>query len=171
MNAKKVIVFGLALVLVVGSLGGIFIALVKDDGSSSSSSPTSSSTVSTTSTTRADFTGEGSAAFCAAYTRLNGAIAQQTPKTSDAASLQADFQRRVDAVKALALIAPAEIAPDVKAISASYQQVLPALSAVGFDMSKVPAAQQAALETPAVVLAGQRTAQYTERICKVSATP
>ena len=171
MNAKKLVVFGLALVLVVGSLGGIFIALVKDDGSSSSSSSSTSSTSSTTSTTRVEFTGTGSAAFCAADSRLNAAIAQQAPTASDAASLQADFQRRVDAVKELATVAPAEIAPDVQAISAAYQQLLPALNAVGFDMSKVPQAERAAAQTPAVTLAGQRISQYTQRICKENTAP
>ena len=168
MNAKKIIVFALALVLVVGSLGGIFVALLKNDDSSSSSS-TTSSTVSTTSTTRVDFTGTGSAEFCAADSRLNAAIAQQAPTTTDAASLQADFQRRADAVKQLATLAPAEIAPDVQTISAAYQQLIPALAAAGYDMSKVSQADRAATQTPGVTLAGQRLSQYTERICKENA--
>ena len=168
MNARKIIVFALALVLVVGSLGGIFVALLKNDDSSSSSS-TTSSTASTTSTTRVDFTGTGSAEFCAADSRLNAAIAQQAPTTTDAASLQADFQRRADAVKQLATLAPAEIAPDVQTISAAYQQLIPALAAAGYDMSKVSQAARAAPQTPGVPLAGQRLSQYTERICKENA--
>lgn len=167
MNAKKIVVFGLALVLVVGSLGGIFVALVQDDGSSSSPSSTTAPTVSTTSTTRVEFSGTGSEAFCAADARLNAAIAQQPPTANDAASLKADFERRVSAVQELEQVAPAEIKPDVVAVGGAYEKLAPALDAAGYDMSKVSQADRAAAQTPEVTAAGQRISQYTERICKL----
>jgi hypothetical protein len=167
-STKKIIVFSLALILGIGSLAGIFVALLNDDGDTAGTASSSTSSSSTTSTTRVEFTGEGSAAFCEADARLNAAIAAQPPTSNDAASLQADYQRRVDAVNQLGQVAPAEIKADVLTIAAAYSALTPALTAAGFDMSKVPQADRAAIETPEVTSAGQRLTQYTERVCKVS---
>ena len=167
MNAKKIVVFGLAFVLVVGSLGGIFVALVNDDDSSSTSASSPSSTVSTTSTTRVEFNGTGSEVFCQADARLNQQLSQQAPTTTDPAGLAAYFQKKVDAIKQLEAIAPAEVKADVTTTIAAYEAFRPVLAAVGWDQSKVTEQQQAAIQTPEVTAAGQRLSQYTERVCKL----
>ncbi len=167
MNAKKIIVFALALVLIVGSLGGIFVALVKNDDSSSSAS-TTSSTASTTSTTRVEFTGTGSEAFCRADADLNQKLSREAPTTTDPAGLAAYFQKKVDAIKQLEAIAPAEVKADVTTTIAAYQAFAPVLASVGWDQSKVTPQQAAAIQTPEVTAAGQRLSQYTERVCKLA---
>jgi hypothetical protein len=135
-STKKIIVFGLALILAIGSLAGIFVALLSnDDDTVSTASSTSSS--STTSTTRVEFTGEGSEAFCQADAQLNQQLAQQAPTTTDPAAL------------------------------AAYEAYAPLLAAVGWDQSKVTAEQVAAIQTPEVTAAGQRLSQYTERVCRL----
>ena len=166
MNAKKIVVFGLALILVVGSLGGLFVALVKDDDTSSSSS-TSSSTVSTTSTTRVEFTGTDSVAFCEADARLNQEVSKQAPTTTEPAALAAYFEKKVEAIKQLDAIAPAEVKADVTATIGAYEAFRPVLAAVGWDQSKISAEQAAVIQTPEVTAAGQRLSQYTERVCKL----
>ncbi|MGZ8762388.1 MAG: hypothetical protein ACXW2C_07910 [Acidimicrobiia bacterium] len=167
-STKKVIVFGLALVLAIGSLAGLFVALVGgDDSSSSSSSASSSSTSSTTSTTRVEFTGDDSEAFCQADAQLNQQLAQEAPTTTDPTALAAYFQKKVDAVRQLEAIAPAEVKADVTTTIAAYEAFAPVLAAVGWDQSKVTAEQAAAIQTPEVTAAGQRLSQYTERVCQV----
>jgi hypothetical protein len=166
-NARKVIVFGLALVLVVGSLGGIVVALLSDDGGSSSSSSSSTSTVPPTSTTRVEFSGAGSDAFCKADATLNQQLSQEAPKTPEPAALQTYFEKKVAAVKQLEALAPAEVKGDVATTIAAYEAFRPVLAAIGWDQSKVTAAQMGAIQTPAVTAAGQRLSQYTERVCKL----
>jgi cytoskeletal protein RodZ len=167
MNMRKIVVFGLAFVLVVGSLGGIFVALVKDDDGNSSSASSTSSTASTTSTTRVEFTGTDSEAFCQADARLNQEVSQQAPTTTEPAALEAYFEKKVDAIKQLEAIAPAEVKADVTITIGAYEAFRPVLAAVGWDQSKVSAEQAAAVQTPAVTAAGQRLSQYTERVCKL----
>jgi hypothetical protein len=165
-STKKIIVFGLALILGIGSLAGIFVALISDDGDTVSTASSSSSS-STTSTTRVEFTGDGSEAFCQADAQLNQQLSQQAPTTTDPAALEAYFQKKVDAVKQLEAIAPAEVKADVSTTIAAYEAYAPVLAAVGWDQSKVTAEQAAAIQTPEVTAAGQRLSQYTERVCRL----
>jgi hypothetical protein len=165
---KKIVVFGLALLLTIGSVAGILAVLLDDGDSSSSTAPSSTAPVaSTTSTTRVEFTGEGAEAFCAADAQLNQQLAGQAPTTTDPAALEAYFQKKVAAIRQLESIAPAEVKADVTITVGAYEAFAPVLAAVSWDQSKVPAAQAATIQTPEVTAAGQRLSQYTERVCKL----
>ena len=166
-STRKIIVFGLALILGIGSLAGIFVAILSGDDDTVSTASSSSSSSSTTSTTRVEFTGEGSEVFCRTDAQLNQQLSEQAPTTTDPAALGAYFQQKVDAVKQLEAIAPVEVKADVSTTIAAYEAYAPVLAAVGWDQSKVTAEQAAAIQTPEVTAAGQRLSQYTERVCRL----
>ncbi len=167
MNAKKIVVFVLALVLVVGSVGGIFAVLSNGDDSGGSAGPAASSTAATSGTTRVEFSGTGGKEFCAADAQLNDQLSKQAPTTREPAGLAAYFQKKVTAIKQLETLAPAEIKADIATTIGAYQAFEPLLAAAGWDQSKVTKAQTAAIQTPGVTAAGQRLQQYTERVCKL----
>jgi hypothetical protein len=163
---KRAVATFLAVLLVVATGAATFALFMDDDGESRD--PTAGTV---TTTTFARFEGEGARAFCEADARLNQELTAQAPTSASPAALEQYFEKKLAAVKELERLAPNEIKGDVAVTIRAYEAFRPALAAVGWDQSKVSAATSRAIQTPEVVRAGERLAQYDERVCGLIARP
>jgi hypothetical protein len=163
---KRAVATFLVVLLVVATGAATFALFMDDDGEARD--PTAGTV---TTTTFARFEGEGARAFCEADARLNQELVQQLPETPTPAEVEEYYGKSVAAVRQLEQLAPDEIRADVAITVAAYERVRDVLSAAGWDPSKVPPGQDAAIQTPEVVRAGQRLKQYDERVCGLVARP
>jgi hypothetical protein len=157
----------LLVVLLVVATGAATFALFMDDGDDATQDPNRGTV---TTTTFARFEGEGARAFCEADARLNQELVQQLPESPTPAELEEYYGKTVAAVRELEQLAPPEIAPDVAVTVAAYERVRDVLSAAGWDQSKVDPTDEATIQTPEVIRAGQRLKQYDERVCGLLAS-
>ena len=99
---KRGVALGLVVALVLALVvGGLAAVLGLGGSSDNSSDPVSGPTASTTTTTRVEFSGADSDAYCAANARLNQELAAGVPSSDDPAAFEAFFDQRIAAIREL----------------------------------------------------------------------
>lgn len=163
---KRGVALGLVVALVLALVvGGLAAVLGLGGSSDNSSDPVSGPTASTTTTTRVEFSGADSDAYCAANVRLNQELASNVPASNTPAATEEFYDQRVAVFRELEQIASAEIKPDISVTVAGLDAFRTVLADASWDQSQVSPADIAAIDTPEFTLATQRLAQYDERVC------
>ena len=152
---------GLALLVLTGCSSG---------GDDKDAAP-AASTAPTTTVRPADpnFTGQGSAEFCAlarTYTERSANVGN--PASSSPAQLRTLANEGRTAITQAANAAPLEIKADVQLIATTFTALLAELEKVNYDFAKITPAVFAPLQTPEFGRASQRFQVYTRDVCKIS---
>jgi hypothetical protein len=161
MRLKLVLIAVLALVFVVAGCGG---------GKKKSAAPATTAAKSTTTTNSAAPPKFTSAKNCQQLMALGAKVSQAIQSSSGSAS---SIDNEVNAFKALANAAPAEIRGDFQTFAGAFAAYAQALAKAGFKPGKVPTAGQIAamtaaaksLSTPKLQAAEQHLSAWAQKNC------
>lgn len=155
-------------------LAGMLVVLAACGGGSDSSSASKSKRDSTTTTKARSTTTTGtkdaaSGPFCEHFVALQNQLSQlvQQPTSS---STKDRFDLALRGMRELDQVATPEVKRALATTISVYEQLGPALAAVGYDASKLPADAQARLESPEFKKATDELNAYATTNCRPAAT-
>jgi hypothetical protein len=105
--------------------------------------------------------------FCDLVRSYNSRIQELASSLADPESLRKVLQDAEPVIEQAETLAPPEVAGDVKLLAASSRQLLAALQAVNFDVTKLAPAEIEKVQTPEVRAAQGRLQAYTRDVCRV----
>jgi hypothetical protein len=120
-----------------------------------------------TTTTTVTFKGTDSAEFCAQYQQFitTNTSASLDPATVPPEELATRWAASVTALQGMEAAASDEIKADIGTVAKAIEDLQPALAAVGYDPTKVPAAERKRFQTEAANEASNRVTEYGTQVC------
>ncbi|HEX7276553.1 MAG TPA: hypothetical protein VF244_04200 [Acidimicrobiales bacterium] len=144
----------------------LLLAGCSDDDDDSAAPPTTAAGAPTTvRPVDTSFTGQGGAEFCELLATFTGGQEQLSANASPD-ELRAAFGESITAINQAAGVAPDEIKADVDTVAASMKSFETAMSNAGYDVTKVNAADLAALQSQAFLSSVTRMGAYLSSVCQ-----
>lgn len=140
------------------------LALAGCSGSDDDESGATTSTPTTVRPVNTSFTGQDSAEFCQYVNTFTTGSQAISPSASPAA-LQASITEAQTAIDKAVSVAPGEIKGDVEIVATTFKQVTDAVTAAGFDITRMNVEAVAPLQSDAFLDSVTRMQAYLANIC------
>ena len=147
------------------SIGLALVSCSGDDDPRAAERRAATGPIEATTTTEPTFSGAGGEEFCRQAAAVNERLRSMVQAQATPDLARTLFTSAAKAVRALAEVAPADIAADTRTLARSYESLVDALAKADWRPDRISVQVDQKLNAPNVRLAGDRLQAYERKVC------